>query len=313
LCQVNTNINNRKILIIIIEKSTKRENLDFSKFCDKVLREYKISPEDSTMIIDFHTHIFPDKIAERTIKELAAVGNTKAFTNGTLAGLKKSMKENHITLSVVLPVVTKPAQFETVNTYACEITGKDSIISFGGIHPDTENYIGELNAIKKMGLLGIKLHPDYQNTYVDDPKMVRIIKYATELGLIVVLHAGVDIGLPEPVHCSPERAATMLRQIDNSNAKIVLAHTGGFGNWDEVEQYIVGKNIWIDISYSLGMIEDEQFVRIVKSHGVNRTLFATDSPWGGQRETYEHLKKLDFTAAELDQILYQNAVSLLEL
>jgi len=268
---------------------------------------------DNEMIIDFHTHIFPNKIAARTIKKLEEVGNIKAFTNGTLEGLKESMRENQVAISVVLPVVTKPEQFETVNTYASEITGKDGIISFGGIHPDSVDYKAELNAIREKKLLGIKLHPDYQETYVDDPKMIRIIQYATELGLVVVLHAGIDIGLPEPVHCSPDRAANMLSHINNINAKIVLAHTGGYGNWNEVEEHIVGKNVWIDISYSLGMIDDDQFVRIVKNHGVDRILFATDSPWAGQRETYEHLRTLDFTEEELSWILYRNAEALLGL
>jgi predicted TIM-barrel fold metal-dependent hydrolase len=269
--------------------------------------------EDLSMIVDFHTHIFPDNIAERTIVKLETVGKIKAYTDGTLAGLINSMKENYITNSVVLPVMTNPTQFETVNTYASEITGKKGIISFGGIHPDTKDYKSELKEIKNLGLLGIKLHPDYQYTYVDDPKMIRIIQYATDLGLIVVLHAGVDIGLPEPVHCAPKNAALMLKQIDNVNTKIVLAHTGGFGNWDEVEECLVGKNVWVDISYSLGKIDDAQFVRIVKTHGVDRTLFATDSPWGGQRETVEFLKRLDFSKEELDKIFYQNAISLLGL
>lgn len=265
------------------------------------------------MIIDFHTHIFPEEIAERTITKLEKGAHIKAFTDGTLKGLKKSMKDNDITYSVVLPVVTKPSQFETVNAYACSISGKDGIISFGGIHPDTEDYKIKLEKIREMGLLGIKLHPDYQKTFIDDPKMVRLIQYATELGLIVVIHSGVDIGLPDPVHCTAERAAIMLSQIQQKDTKIILAHTGGFADWDNVENYIAGKNVWIDISYSLGMIEDEQFLRIIRKHGTDRTLFATDSPWSGQRETYEHLLNLEFTEKELNQILFQNAKALLGL
>ncbi len=263
------------------------------------------------MIIDFHTHIFPDRIAAKTIEKLEEVGNIKAFTDGTLAGLKRSMMENDINISIVLPVVTRPSQFDTVNSYATEINGKEGIISFGGIHPDIEDYKEKLEEIKQLGLLGIKLHPDYQETYVDDLKMVRIIQYATELGLIVLIHAGLDIGLPDPIHCTPRRAANMLSQIDNENAKIILAHTGGFDLWDEVEEYIVGKNVWFDTSYSFGMIKDEQFVRIVKNHGADRTLFATDSPWGGQRETLEHLRGLDFTEEEIERICYKNALELL--
>lgn len=265
------------------------------------------------MVIDFHTHIFPDKIAKKTIKFLEGEGNVKAYTDGTLEGLKRSMKESNINRSVVMPVVTKPDQFDTVNRYAAEINGRDGIISFGGIHPDTENYKEKLEEIQALGLPGIKLHPDYQKTFVDDPKMVRMIKYATELGLIVLLHAGVDIGLPNPVHCTPERAAYMLRQIDRTDAKIILAHIGGFNLWDEVEEYLVGQNVWLDISFSLGKIAEEQFVRIVRNHGADRILFASDSPWDGQRETYEKLMKTDLTEEEFERILSRNAKELLGL
>jgi predicted TIM-barrel fold metal-dependent hydrolase len=263
------------------------------------------------MVIDFHTHIFPERIAQKTIEKLEKDGNAKAFTNGTLEGLKRSMMENNINISIVLPVVTKPSQFDSINSYATEITGMEGIISFGGIHPDTEDYKEKLEAIKRMGLIGIKLHPDYQVTYVDDPRMVRIIQYAVEIGLIVIIHAGVDIGLPDPVHCTPQRAANMLRQIAQEDARIILAHMGGYDLWDEVEEYIVGKNVWIDTSFTMGRLKEKQFVRIVKNHGAGRVLFATDSPWGGQRETLENIRKMGYEQEELDRILWKNALELL--
>lgn len=263
------------------------------------------------MVIDFHTHIFPDRIAARTIEKLEKVGGVKAYTDGTLEGLKRSMVDNTIDVSVILPVVTKPAQFESVNSFAAKITGKDKIISFGGIHPESENFHKELEEIKELGLLGIKLHPDYQETFIDDPKMVAIINYATELGLIVIIHAGLDIGLPDPIHCPPDKATSMLSQIESDQPKIVLAHMGGYDQWDAVEEYLVGKNIWFDTGFTLGKMKDEQFIRIVKNHGADRILFATDSPWDGQKEALEYIRKLDLSEEELEHILHRNAEELL--
>jgi predicted TIM-barrel fold metal-dependent hydrolase len=265
------------------------------------------------MVIDFHTHIFPDKIAERSIQALQDVSKIHAFTNGTLDGLKSSMKENNIDISVVLPVVTRPAQFDTITSFAAQVTSEEGIISFGGIHPDNEDYREKLDKIKERGLPGIKLHPDYQDTFIDDSRMVAIIQYASEIGLIVIIHAGLDIGLPDPIHCTPKRSANMLSQIENENAKIVFAHLGGYQNWDEVEEYLVGKNVWLDTSYVLGKVSDEQFLRIVKEHGADRILFATDSPWDGQKEALEHIRKMDLTEEEMERILYRNAVELLGL
>jgi len=263
------------------------------------------------MIIDFHTHIFPDNIAERTMKFLEDECNQKAFTNGTLDALKKSMKEATFDISVVLPVATKPSQFDTVNSFAASINGKDGIISFGGIHPDNDNFRERLEKIKELGLKGIKLHPDYQKSFIDEPKMVDLIRQAVYLDLIVVIHAGLDIGLPDPVHCPPERTARMLDQIDYKDAKIVLAHMGGYSMWDDVEKYLVGRNVWFDTSYCLGKMDDSQFVKIIRSHGAEHILFATDSPWSGQKETIEHIKGVGLTASELDIILHKNAEELL--
>lgn len=263
------------------------------------------------MIIDFHTHIFPDGIAKKSVKLLEEEAHLRASADGTLNGLKESMRENHIDLSIVMPVVTKPSQFVTVNSFAAEINNREGILSFGGIHPDTMNYKEELDTIKKLGLPGVKLHPDYQKTFIDEERIVRIIDYAASIGLIVLIHAGVDIGLPDPVHCPPDRAANMLNRIDRNDAKIVLAHTGGYEQWDEVEEYLTGRNVWFDLSFSFGRISDEQFIRIVSNHGADRILFATDSPWDDQGLTYNHLMKLDFTEEERERILYRNALELL--
>ncbi len=265
------------------------------------------------MIIDFHTHVFPEQMAEKTIKKMELEGNVKAYTNGTLQELKYSMKESNIDISVLLPVATKPTQFESINRYAEEISGREGIISFGGIHPDTEHYKEELQEIKRLGLPGIKLHPDYQATFIDDPRMVRIIQYAAELDLIVSIHAGLDIGLPDPIHCPPKRAANMLEQIDYINARIILAHMGGFHQWDLVEEYLVGKNVWFDTAYAFGSLQTEQFQRIIRNHGADRILFGTDSPWSGQKESIRCLSDMELTQEEIECIFWRNGAGLLGL
>ena len=180
------------------------------------------------MIIDFHTHVFPEQIAASTIAKLEGLANIAAFTNGTLEGLLACMKRASVDLSVVLPVVTKPTQFQKVNEKAVALNRlyPGRILSFGGIHPDSPDYKQELKQIAEMGLKGIKLHPDYQDTFFNDIKYKRIVSYATELGLIVSVHAGYDIGIGDPVHCTPQMSAELIHDV--APDKLVLAHTGGF-------------------------------------------------------------------------------------
>lgn len=265
------------------------------------------------MIIDFHTHVFPAKIAPATINKLETMAHVTAFGDGTIESLLDSMQKSKIDLSVVLPVVTNPKQFQKINETAVLLneTYPDKICSFGGIHPDSTDYKSELNTIKAMGFKGIKLHPDYQDTYFNDIKYKRIVSYATELDLNITVHAGYDIGYGNPIHCTPQMSAEVIR--DTSPNRLILAHTGGFNQWDDVEQYIVGSNVYLDLSYTLGMISLEQLSRIIYHHGADKILFATDYPWGSQSSTLSLLSSLPIETEDRKLLLEKNARKLLNI
>ena len=268
------------------------------------------------MIIDFHTHVFPDKIAERTIASLEKRAHIKAAASGTLDGLRDSMKKDGIDYSVVLPVTTKPSQFDSVNEYAASINNTDGILSFGGIHPANENIPEKLAYIKSLGLRGIKLHPDYQDAYIDDERYIAIIRECIRLDLCCVIHAGLDIGLPAPIHCPPDRTYIMLQEVlkdCEKDSKIILAHVGGHLQWRLVEELLVGQNVYFDLSFCLNLIEKDQLLRIIENHGSDRILYATDSPWAGQKETADFIRSLPLHKDDLDNILYKNAMRLLQM
>lgn len=273
------------------------------------------------MIIDFHTHVFPEAIADKTIAYMENLQeDVQSHIRGTIDALRASMEEAGVDVSVVLPVATKPKQFQSINAFAKEISKLPGIISFGGIHPASENWKEEIDELVKEGFVGIKLHPDYQKEFVDGEKTIQLTKYAINQGLHVVFHAGVDVGYPEPVHGSPKAFRTMLDALDldgegarGGKGKIILAHTGGYMLWDDVEKYLVGQNVYFDLAYSLGKIEDEQLVRIIRNHGVDRILFATDSPWDGQKEDVSYLKAMKTLKDEEKEMIFEkNACMLLK-
>lgn len=269
------------------------------------------------MIIDMHTHIFPDKIAEATIKHLSELGGIKPYATGSKAGLIDVMKKSGIDVSLILPVATKPRQFASITRFAEEINDYDysdegvRLISFGGIHPDTEDYKGELNTLYEKGFKGIKLHPDYQNTFIDDIKYLRIIEYASSLGMIVLTHAGYDVGYPELTHCTPDRIKHMLDEVKPE--KLILAHMGGVFMGDWVENILVGQNIYLDTSYVTDIMYEEQFVRMVRNHGVDKILFASDSPWKDPGRFKEVISGMHLTEEEKEKIFGGNAKKLLEI
>jgi len=268
-----------------------------------------LKKETIHVYIDFHTHIFPEKIAAPTIAHLAAACGIPASTDGTASGLLRSMNTNGIDMSVVLPVVTKPSQFDSINRFAAAINAQyDNIISFGGIHPDNDDIDVRLDTIVSLGLKGIKLHPDYQGVYIDDERYIRILQGAVDRGLYVSIHAGIDAGLPDPVHCPPERTAKALDALHLPKTPfIILAHGGGWGQWGDVERYLVGRPVYFDLGVTLEYIFEEQIVRIIRSHGCDKVLFASDSPWSDQGVTKARFEALPLTDEERETIACKNA------
>ncbi len=267
------------------------------------------------MIIDFHTHIFPDAIAANTIAHLSEVGGMTAHTDGTASKLRQALTESGIDRGVVLPVVTKPSQFDSVNRFAIALNAEnDRLISFGGIHPDNDCIEDKLDYLVANGIKGIKLHPDYQGVFIDDERYVHILREAVKRDLLVVIHAGIDIGLPSPVHCPPERTAAVLDRIgqDPHRPRVILAHMGGWQQWDDVERYLVGKPVYFDTAFSLGQIPDDQLLRIIHAHGAKRVLFATDSPWDAHHKCLEHLRQLPLSETDKQWIFGENAATLLD-
>lgn len=282
------------------------------------------------MIIDFHVHTFPDSIAPKTIRMLSMRSHTLPNTDGTVAGLRSSMEEAGIDIAVDLPVITNPASTRKINDSYIrmneEFDGK-GVLAFGGIHPDTENPREEILRLHRAGMKGIKIHPDYQDTFFDDIRYLRIMDAAAEMDMIILTHAGTDIGLPDPVHCTPKHVLHVLEQIQPG--RLVLAHMGGWQMADEVEKYLCQAPVYFDTAYSLGsafpppedesvrgeicLMEEEKFLRIVKKHGADKILFATDSPWAGQKNCREIFERLPLPLEEKTQILGENGRKLLGL
>lgn len=267
------------------------------------------------MIIDFHTHAFPAALAAKTIPMLAEKSGATPYTDGTAESLIARLREAGIDLGVVLPVVTRPGQFDSVNAFATQLCERDGLISFGGIHPDDEAPEEHLRKIQDMGLRGVKIHPDYQGVYIDDPRYIRIAREAVRLGLILITHAGVDDGFPEETHCPPERAARFIDAVyegqKDAPGKIVFAHGGGNRQFDGVITHLAGRDVYFDLAYILSYASPEMVMDVIRAHGADRILFATDCPWGDPGEFVRFVRALPLTESEREQIFHKNAERLL--
>ena len=265
------------------------------------------------MIVDFHVHFFPDSIAVKTTKLLSEQANIKCYGDGTIHSLLRYMKEDNIDLAINLPIATKEEQVISINRKMIEYNKKNNkVISFGAMHPNFSkvgNIKEELEFISKNGIKGIKLHPEYQEFYPDDPKILPIYEACRDFNLIISFHCGKDIAFTT-VHGTPKRFAEVAKI---KSLKLVFGHMGGYQMWDEVEHYIMGlHDIYIDTSFTLEM-DDWQLKEIILGHGAYKVLFASDFPWQRQIDIVNKIKNLNIGKMQEDMIFYKNALNLLNI
>lgn len=278
------------------------------------------------MIIDFHAHTFPDKIAAAAVSKLEQKAHALSHSDGTRDGLLRAMRRAEIGRAVVLPVATNPLKCASMNDTSHALDGLDGLIYFAAIHPDAPDWHEELTRAKALGFKGVKIHPVYQDVDIDDPRFVRILARCGELGLIIVMHGGEDIGFPGVNRCSPAMLRNALKQA--GPVTLVAAHMGGWRNWQEVPEMLLDTGVYLDTAYSLGaiaplddhyapeelpMLADERFCHLVRIFGSSRVLFGTDSPWDDMQLCVQRIRNLPLTDAEQEDIFCNNACKLLGL
>ncbi|MBQ8177571.1 MAG: amidohydrolase family protein [Clostridia bacterium] len=265
------------------------------------------------MVIDFHTHIFPDKLAPRAYEVLsinAKAAGYKPIHKLTKAELIAKMDESGVDLSVVCPVATKPTQSEKNLEWGVSIND-DRIVTIAGLFPDKESWRKNVDSALSMGYKGIKLHPEYQNFILDSDEMLPLYDYAFSKDMFILFHAGFDPIGKEPFKSNPQMFLHLVEEF--KGAKIVAAHFGGHAQWDDVETYLAGKDIYLDTSMGFEYFGKEKFLSILAKHGARKILFGSDSPWSNTAGELATLKGLPISDADKDMILYKNACKLLEI
>jgi len=271
-----------------------------------------IADDKPHMVVDFHTHVFPDKMALKTIRMLEEDANYiySPVSDGTLTGLLGNMDVWGIDISVALPVITKQSQFTKVNEWFAGVNS-DRIVCFGSVFPHTDDYKRDIDFVVSLGLKGLKLHAEYQNFIIDDIKMMKLYDYALSRGLVLLHHAGFDPAFDPPFRSSPQMFAHVAEEM--RGGIIIAAHLGGHDQWDDVEQYIAGSNIYLDTSMGFEYFSKDQFLRIVEKHGADKILFGSDAPWSNAGTEIKHLRSMPLPEDAINAILGGNAKRILKI
>ena len=270
------------------------------------------------MIIDFHTHNFPDAIAPRAIASMVEMLRHQfvPFGDGTLACQLADARANGIDRCVMCPIATKPSQAEVILRSALEIRdgarGEEAarvIIPLASVHPADPDFKAHLKAIADADIPGIKLHPYYQGFRLDDPAVFPFFAAVRDLGLFVIAHCGYDHGfLNVPMCCGPVEIAALLAAVPGLGPRFVAAHLGGReGNPPGATDMLLETGCLIDTA-CLEILQDEpDAIRVMETWPTERIVFGTDYPWNRQRRLVEWVKRYRPDPAEQELIFHGNA------
>jgi len=261
------------------------------------------------MIIDMHTHAWPEKVSGRARENLEKVFKVKLVGDPTLSTLLTYMDKNNIDVSAICGVATKPEQVPSINKWLFSVKGK-RVKAFCSLHPGYKDWREELKKIRDSGD-GIKLQPEFQDFYIDDDNILPWYEEIEKLKLPIIFHCGKELSGTMLVRSSPDRMARVMEKFPG--LKIIAAHFGGFELWDEVKKYLLGKDIYMDTSFFFHFLPKEEIKSMLLSHPAGRLLFGTDFPIVDQEKDIDFLNNLDIPEGLKSRIFSLNAIDLLKL
>ncbi len=259
------------------------------------------------MIIDFHTHVFPDNIAHKASESIGRFYDIPIRYDGTLSALLAAGKAAGIDGYVVHSVATTPNQTAAINAFIAGLCRENpGVYGFATIHPDQEGMAGEFERALKLGLKGVKIHSDMQKVALDDPRLFDL--YETIQGRVPLLaHAGDN----RFDYSNPDR---LLRVLDAfPKLTVIAAHFGGWSVWREALEAFKSRNLYVDCSSSFYALSPSEAISLIRGYGAERVLFGSDYPMWDPGDELKYLGKLGLTACETDWILHENAERLLGL
>ncbi len=260
-------------------------------------------------IIDIHTHIYPDKIAQKATQSVRDFYELEGSVqmNGTVDMLLARGKEAGISRFVVLPVSNTPNHVRSINEFiTSQVSRQEKFIGFGTVHARMEDISGETEWILEQGLRGIKMHPDSQRFNIDDPDLFAM--YDRVQGVIpVMLHMGDQrYDFSHPVRL--RRVMELFPRLE-----VIAAHFGGYSMFETAKEQLSDKNCIFDISSAMMFMQPGEAEKYIRHYGAERLAYGTDYPLWDPVTEVKRFMQLKLTDDEFEQIAHKTAEEILKL
>jgi len=259
------------------------------------------------LIIDTHTHIFPDDTASRILKNISQSFNVPLHGAGTAADLLDQMDTNGIAYAVIHMVAPTPLSVQQTNSWLIKLR-QDRFIKSGTMHPLFKNPAHELDRLRDNNITVVKLQPEVQGFTVDDsPITYPLYEALAKKEMTVMFHVG---GNPQPTPGNRSKPDMILTVAQNfPELKIIAAHLGGNNMWDSVYELLAGTaNVYMETSLSYENIVPDLAQKIIRKHGHNKIFFGTDYPFAPVDKSVNIARSVSFlNTTEKEGILGKNA------
>lgn len=259
------------------------------------------------MVIDLHAHIFPAELAEKASRNIGAFYKMPMRYDGSVASLLAKGRRCGVDRFVVHSAATSPAQVEPINRFIAASVKKapEQLIGFGTLHPESETLEEDLKRLRRRGLLGVKLHPDFQAFYLDSPAAMRM--FALLEGTLPVL---VHTGDRRSQYSKASRLAAIAAAFPKLD--LIAAHFGGFSEWEDGALALAEAGVYTDTSSSQFALKPHQVRELIDIYGADKVMFGSDYPMWDAGEELAGLASIPMTPAERAAVYGGNVQRLLK-
>lgn len=261
------------------------------------------------MIVDCHLHVWPDHIAD-AMQSQRPSGMPLRF-NGKLSGLLETMDQSGIDKGFALGVGIKASVVARTNEFIGSVP-RDRLLPFGTVHPDL-SVEENIRILQDNGIVGVKLHPLFQELSLADPRVEDILAGLSEAGIPVITHVGSGGDDVANERGGPHHLARLVKALPDLT--LIACHFGGYHQLDEAEEHVVGSDVLLETSWppTVGDLDKERVVALIRRHGADRVVYGSDWPMADPAAEIAAIRALGLTREEEDGILGGNIVRVLGL
>jgi predicted TIM-barrel fold metal-dependent hydrolase len=257
-----------------------------------------------TPVFDLHVHLWKGETSLREYEaQLKAAGQDVAGFGAMWFGGPNQALQGH------------PDQVRANNDGLIALAARNAkLMPIATVHPyDGAAAVAELERVAARGVKVLKLHPHTQKFDAADPRVLRLVERAGQLGVIVLF----DNASIVPDDC--EKLFNLALEVPKT--KFIFAHLGGmnFRFWNILKeartaQGLFGDNIYFDLSATVVIVADspieDELVWTIRNVGVDHVLFGSDYPQYSLEQNASALDRLGLDDSERAKIRFQNAQKL---